>query len=291
MLDTKAARLLDEFELTSKLRTPASNLSRGMRQKLAICCAYLHDPQAILFDEPLTGLDPQGIRVFKRSLQRARGTRRRGDDQLAHVGDGRGLVHARLDPVRRRAAILRTDRRACGRASTTSTRPRAWRTSSSPPHPHDNDVFHPATVQLLRLQSRGRRRRMWQRFCQPRRLVLSAVACVLAVVWLGNAAMTVWLREAASAGNAARAACRWDWCCTPAGISRKRPSFAPKARLTGRPPSAMCWPRCRCSSRDLVAYQLASVTVTTMLKAGLFTLCCCPICAACRWRWSDCCWR
>jgi ABC-2 type transport system ATP-binding protein len=61
--------LLDEFELTSKLRTTANNLSRGMRQKLAICCAYLHDPQAILFDEPLTGLDPQGIRVFKRSLQ------------------------------------------------------------------------------------------------------------------------------------------------------------------------------------------------------------------------------
>ncbi len=66
---SKAHGLLDEFELTAKLRTPASNLSRGMRQKLAICCAYLHDPQAILFDEPLTGLDPQGIRVFKRSLQ------------------------------------------------------------------------------------------------------------------------------------------------------------------------------------------------------------------------------
>ena len=68
----KAQRLLEEFELGHKSRTPASNLSRGMRQKLAICCAYLHDPQAILFDEPLTGLDPQGIRVFKRSLcQRA----------------------------------------------------------------------------------------------------------------------------------------------------------------------------------------------------------------------------
>jgi ABC-2 type transport system ATP-binding protein len=66
---SKAYMLLDEFGLTSKLRTTASNLSRGMRQKLAICCAYLHDPQAILFDEPLTGLDPQGIRVFKRSLQ------------------------------------------------------------------------------------------------------------------------------------------------------------------------------------------------------------------------------
>jgi ABC-2 type transport system ATP-binding protein len=66
---SKALGLLDEFELTSKLGTPASNLSRGMRQKLAICCAYLHDPLAILFDEPLTGLDPHGIRVFKRSLQ------------------------------------------------------------------------------------------------------------------------------------------------------------------------------------------------------------------------------
>jgi ABC-2 type transport system ATP-binding protein len=64
----KAAGLLKEFELSAKLRTPASSLSRGMRQKLAICCGYLHDPQAILFDEPLTGLDPQGIRVLKRSL-------------------------------------------------------------------------------------------------------------------------------------------------------------------------------------------------------------------------------
>lgn len=66
---SKALGLLNEFELTAKRRTPASDLSRGMRQKLAICCAYLHDPQAILLDEPLTGLDPQGIRVFKRSLR------------------------------------------------------------------------------------------------------------------------------------------------------------------------------------------------------------------------------
>ena len=66
---SKALTLLDEFELRSKVHTAASDLSRGMRQKLAICCAYLHDPQAILLDEPLTGLDPQGIRVFKRSLQ------------------------------------------------------------------------------------------------------------------------------------------------------------------------------------------------------------------------------
>src|SRR5215212_6841641 len=48
-------------------------LARGMRQKVAICCAYLHDPRALLFDEPLTGLDPQGIRTLKQSIrERAR---------------------------------------------------------------------------------------------------------------------------------------------------------------------------------------------------------------------------
>jgi ABC-2 type transport system ATP-binding protein len=69
----KVVSLLDEFELTNKQRTPAGDLSRGMRQKLAICCAYLHDPQVILLDEPLTGLDPAGIRKLKKSVvERAR---------------------------------------------------------------------------------------------------------------------------------------------------------------------------------------------------------------------------
>jgi ABC-2 type transport system ATP-binding protein len=39
-----------------------------MKQKLAVCAAYLHDPVAILFDEPLTGLDPGGIRALKQSI-------------------------------------------------------------------------------------------------------------------------------------------------------------------------------------------------------------------------------
>jgi ABC-2 type transport system ATP-binding protein len=57
--DGKSAALLEAFELTEKKDTVAQELSRGMRQKVAICCAYLHDPLAILFDEPLTGLDPR----------------------------------------------------------------------------------------------------------------------------------------------------------------------------------------------------------------------------------------
>lgn len=66
--EEKAAELLEAFELTHRRRTAAKDLSRGMRQKLAICCAYLYDPKALLFDEPLTGLDPLGIRMLKRSI-------------------------------------------------------------------------------------------------------------------------------------------------------------------------------------------------------------------------------
>jgi ABC-2 type transport system ATP-binding protein len=64
-----AEELLQQFELTEKRNALAQELSRGMRQKLAICCAYLHQPRAILFDEPLTGLDPHGIRTMKESLR------------------------------------------------------------------------------------------------------------------------------------------------------------------------------------------------------------------------------
>jgi ABC-2 type transport system ATP-binding protein len=66
----RAERLLAEFELSDRADTPAGELSRGMRQKVAICCAYLYEPGAILFDEPLTGLDPRGIRTMKDSVRR-----------------------------------------------------------------------------------------------------------------------------------------------------------------------------------------------------------------------------
>ncbi|MDD4543029.1 MAG: ATP-binding cassette domain-containing protein, partial [Clostridia bacterium] len=40
-------------------------LSKGMQQKLSICCALVHKPKVIIFDEPLVGLDPHAIKVLK----------------------------------------------------------------------------------------------------------------------------------------------------------------------------------------------------------------------------------
>jgi len=66
--ETTAESLLAQFELEPKRGALASELSRGMRQKTAICCAYLREPKVILFDEPHTGLDPKGIRSMKSSV-------------------------------------------------------------------------------------------------------------------------------------------------------------------------------------------------------------------------------
>ena len=69
----RIATLLEEFELADRAHDLPSTLSRGMRQKVAICCGFLHNPQAIFFDEPLTGLDPIAIRRIKDAILRRAG--------------------------------------------------------------------------------------------------------------------------------------------------------------------------------------------------------------------------
>jgi ABC-2 type transport system ATP-binding protein len=60
--------LLEEFEIADKAEKLPGELSRGMKQKLVIACGLLHGPQVMFFDEPLTGLDPLGIRRMKDSI-------------------------------------------------------------------------------------------------------------------------------------------------------------------------------------------------------------------------------
>src|SRR6266853_164936 len=66
--DRRAATLLDELELKGKERSLPGELSRGMRQKVVIACGLVRDASALLFDEPLTGLDPIGIRLMRETI-------------------------------------------------------------------------------------------------------------------------------------------------------------------------------------------------------------------------------
>ena len=66
--EARAKSLIEELQLEGKEDSLPSALSRGMKQKVAIACGLLHDPRALLFDEPLTGLDPLGIRHMKETI-------------------------------------------------------------------------------------------------------------------------------------------------------------------------------------------------------------------------------
>lgn len=68
--EARGRALLEEMELSGKEKSLPGELSRGMKQKLSIACGFLHSPKLILLDEPLTGLDPIGIRRMKASLRR-----------------------------------------------------------------------------------------------------------------------------------------------------------------------------------------------------------------------------
>ncbi len=57
--------LLGLFELTDKRNTLGKELSKGMQQKLSICCALVHRPKVVIFDEPMVGLDPHAIKNLK----------------------------------------------------------------------------------------------------------------------------------------------------------------------------------------------------------------------------------
>jgi len=66
--DARARSLIDELELQGKERSLPGELSRGMRQKVVIACGLVRQPSVLLFDEPLTGLDPRGIRKMRETI-------------------------------------------------------------------------------------------------------------------------------------------------------------------------------------------------------------------------------
>ena len=63
--EVRADELLARFDLGFKKHELVATLSKGMRQKLTIACAFLHRARVFLFDEPLVGLDPKGARELR----------------------------------------------------------------------------------------------------------------------------------------------------------------------------------------------------------------------------------
>ncbi len=111
---SRGMSLLEEFELIAKVDVLPHELSRGMQQKLAICCAFLHQPKAIFCDEPLTGLDPLGIRNMKASIARRAEEEgaaiivsshqlelvRELSDALLILNQGRAVVCGKMEEIR-----------------------------------------------------------------------------------------------------------------------------------------------------------------------------------------------
>lgn len=72
LYEQRADDLLERYELKDKANALAGTLSKGMKQKLAVVCALVHDARVFLCDEPLMGIDPKGQYTLKSELQRLR---------------------------------------------------------------------------------------------------------------------------------------------------------------------------------------------------------------------------
>ena len=67
--EERISKYADMFELTKDLAQPINTYSHGMKQKLAVISALIHDPKLIIMDEPFVGLDPKASHLLKQTMR------------------------------------------------------------------------------------------------------------------------------------------------------------------------------------------------------------------------------
>ena len=67
--EERISKYADMFELTKDLAQPINAYSHGMKQKLAVISALIHDPKLIIMDEPFVGLDPKASHLLKQTMR------------------------------------------------------------------------------------------------------------------------------------------------------------------------------------------------------------------------------
>jgi ribosome-dependent ATPase len=115
--DARIDELLRATDMNAFRDRPAAKLSGGMKQKLSLCCALMHDPDLLILDEPTTGVDPLSRRQFWDLINTIRGRRPQMSvivataymDEaerfawLAAIDDGRVIASGSPDDIRRKA--------------------------------------------------------------------------------------------------------------------------------------------------------------------------------------------
>ncbi|MCH8274489.1 MAG: ABC transporter ATP-binding protein [Armatimonadetes bacterium] len=114
VFDARGDELLARYDLLEKADAFVATLSKGMKQKLAVACALIHDANVLLLDEPLIGVDPKGAHEFKAELMRRRDsgcsvllsthlldTAERFCDRIIIMGRGRNLAEGTMEELRR----------------------------------------------------------------------------------------------------------------------------------------------------------------------------------------------
>lgn len=114
----RIAKYADMFELTDALPQAIASYSHGMKQKLAIIAAWMHQPKLLIMDEPFVGLDPKASHILKQMMRElcdgggsiffsthVLEVAEKLCDKVAIIKDGKLVVSGSMDEVRGNASL------------------------------------------------------------------------------------------------------------------------------------------------------------------------------------------